>query len=231
VEALWVPHSGNPATPPLFAIAALIGTHSTSRPREISMETDQNQWIVTSYFTRHFIGIKANQLCSRSDFSPTDLEDLEQSMRLHLLRKAHLYDPKRGRMEAFVKKVLSNWVAMQLRHLKRRNRRKPSRTVSLERTSVRCEGNITTLGSILLEEDGRRLSQTECLSSLEQYELHEAIEHAMGNLQPEDRAIAIYVADHRILSASRKFGISRRQIKKAMDRVRHQFEKSGLEKD
>jgi len=187
--------------------------------------------IVSDPFTTTLIRIKARQLCRRSDFSSSDCEDLQQDMRVYLLEKAHLFDPVRGNLEAFVTKAIRTWVAMQLRYRSREKRRDSFRALSLERTRVECDGDITALGVILVEEDGRRMSQYYTLSETERFELCEAVDHAMGNLEPKDREILTHVAEYGVASASRAFGVSRRQIDNAVARARDHFEKAGLRPD
>jgi RNA polymerase sigma factor (sigma-70 family) len=187
--------------------------------------------VVSDPFTVTFIRVKARQLCRRSDFSWSDYEDLQQDMRVYLLEKAHLFDPERGTVEAFVTQILRTWVAMQLRYRSREKRRDSFKALSLERTRVECDGDITALGVILVDEDGRRLSRYYTLSETERFELREAIDHAMGNLDPKDQEILTHVAEHGVASASRAFGVSRRQIDNAVSRARAQFEKAGLRPD
>jgi len=184
--------------------------------------------IVSDPFTVTLIRIKARQLCRRSDFSRSDYDDIRQSMRLYLLEKAHLFDPVRGNLEAFVTNAINTWVGMELRYRERDKRRESYKAVSLERTPVECDGDVTTLGQVLLEEDGRRLTQTDPQSPVEQLELREAVQHAMQNVQPEDRAILIHAAEHGVASAARAFGRSRRQVLNTLARARIHFEKAGL---
>jgi len=184
--------------------------------------------VVSSPFTVNLIRIKARQLCRRSDFSRSDFDDLQQDMRLYLLERAHLFDPDRGNLEAFVTKALGTWVAMRLRYRNREKRRESYKTVSLERTRVECDGDITALGVILLQDDGRRLSQTYTMSETERFELREAVEHAMQSLEPEDRALLTQVAEHGITSTAKSLGLSWRQVDNALKRMRAVFKKAGL---
>lgn len=184
--------------------------------------------IVSDPFTVTLIRIKAHQLCRRSDFSRSDYDDIRQSMCLYLLEKAHLFDPVRGNLEAFVTNAINTWVGMELRYRERDKRRESYKAVSLERTPVECDGDVTTLGQVLLEEDGWRLTQTDPQSPVEQLELREAVQRAMQNVQPEDRAILIHAAEHGVASAARAFGRSRRQVLNTLARARIHFEKAGL---
>lgn len=198
------------------------------------MDTNQSnnpQSIISNSFTITLIRIKALQLCRRSGFCTSDCDDLRQDMRLYLFEKAHRFDPQRGNIEAFVTNALNTWVAMQLRYRNREKRRESYKAVSLERTPVECDGHITALGKVLLEEDGGRHAQTYPVSPVELFELRGAIDHAIRSLAPNDQAILAHVSEHGVASAARTFGISRRQVDNAMARVRDRFTKAGLGRD
>jgi len=195
------------------------------------MDTNQNidpHAIVTHPFTDAYTKIKADQLCRRCDFSRSDFEDLCQDMRVYLLQKAHLYDPARGRVEAFIANALNTWVAMHLRYRNRECRHQGYKAASLERTPVECDGDITTLGAVLLEEDAARKNQIDPMASIEHFEVREAIEYVMQDLEPEDRELLAHVAEHGVASAARLRGVSRRQINNTMARLRERFEEAGL---
>lgn len=187
-----------------------------------------SQAIVSDPFTATFIRVKARQLCRRSDFSPSDYDELCQGMRLYLLEQAHRFDPERGNLEAFVTNMLKTWVAMQLRYRNCARRGDALKAVSLERTTVEHEGDVTSLSSVLLEDDGRRLTQAYPISAIEQFELRETLAHAMAQLEPNDRAMLTSVAEIGLKPTARKLGVSWRQVTNALNRIRVEFEKAGL---
>jgi DNA-directed RNA polymerase specialized sigma24 family protein len=191
-------------------------------------QSTNQQSIISNSFTVNFIRIKALQLCRRSGFCNSDCDDLRQDMRLYLVANAHRFDPLRGNIEAFVTNALNTWVAMQLRYRKRDKRRESYKAVSLERTPVECDGHVTSLGKVLLEEDGGRHAQTYPISPVELFELRGAIDHAMQGLAPDDRAMLAHVSKHGVASAARTFRVSRRQVDNAMARVRDRFTNAGL---
>jgi len=184
--------------------------------------------IVSDPFTVTFIRVKAHQLCRRSDFSRSDHDELQQGMRLYLLEKAHLFDPERGNIEAFVTNALKTWVAMELRYRNRGKRSESYRAVSLERTPVECEGDVTCLGAVLLEADGNRRTQVDPVSPVELFELHEAIDRAMAHLGPQDQALVTSVVENGITATAQALGVSWRQVANALARIRRDFEKAGL---
>ncbi|MCC6296606.1 MAG: hypothetical protein IT469_07865 [Pseudomonadales bacterium] len=149
-------------------------------------------------------------------------------MRLYLLEKARLFDPARGNLEAFVTNALKTWVAMELRYRKRDKRSESYRAVSLESTPVECEGDVTCLGAVLVEEDGNRRTQVDSISPPEQFELREAIDHVMSSLDPKDQALVASVAANGITATAKAMGVSWRQVANALARIRGEFEKAGL---
>jgi len=189
------------------------------------------QSVVSDPFAVTFIRIKAKQLCRRTDVSRSDLEDLQQEMRQYLLEKAHLFDPERGNVEAFVTNAINTWVAIFLRRQDREKRRDARRAASLERTQVECNGDVRPLGETILEEEGRRRLQTDFRSDIELFELREDVQHVLAALSQDDRNLLAYVTEHGMTSAARARGTSRRQIRKAMARIRAAFEKAGLAPD
>ena len=200
-----------------------------SRPRANPAKTGLSERaddIVSHAFAVKLIGIRARQLCRRRDFSKSDYDDLCQEMRAYLVEKAALFDPGRGNIEAFVTNALNTWVAMQLRHRDRRRRRKSYETVSLDGTPIECEGDVVSLGSVLLPEDGRRMTQTDPISPTERLELRDALAHVMRRLDPKDRRLLAEVAEHGVAGASRNLGVSRRQIYNALARLRPMFKKA-----
>lgn len=179
-------------------------------------------------FTANAIRIRARRLCRRSDVSRSDIVDIEQDLRCYLLEKSHLFDPDRATLEAFVTNVVNTWMQMRLRHQYRHKRKGAKKAISLQNTYVECDGEITSLGNVLTDADGRRITRTEPMPASEQFELREAIGHVMTTLDPDDRALLEHVVEHGATSAARQRNVSRRQILNALARLRRNFEKSGL---
>jgi len=189
---------------------------------------DSRQQIVFAPFTVTVIQMKARQLSRRSDFSISDFNDLCQDMRVYLLSKAHLFDPERGNLEAFVNNALDTWVAMELRYRKRYKRRESYHAVSLEGTLVKYEGELQPLGDVVLEEEGCRRTQVYPISRVEEIDRREAIEHVMAKLAPEDRALVQSVAERGVRATAKVLGISWYQVVNALALIRRDFEKAGF---
>lgn len=187
--------------------------------------------VVSHPFTVGFVQIKAAQLCRRSDFSRSDDDDLRQEMLLYVWKKAHLFDPARGNIEAFVTTAIKSWVAMELRRRFRLKRCGDYKAVSLKGTMIECHGDIETLGAVLREADLHRRTQQARPSSIDLIDLQDAVRHAFTMLSPHERELLIHVAEHDVSSAARKRHVSRRQIEKAVTQMRARFEDAGLDAD
>ena len=187
--------------------------------------------VVTHPFTINFVQIKARQLCRRSDFSRSDDAELQQGMLLYLWKKAHLFDPARGNIEAFVTTALKSWVGMELRRRARLKRRCDYQAVSLERTTIECGGDMDTLQSVISQADLQRRTQQSGRSAIDMIDLREAIIHGMSRLSARERALLLHVAEHGVASAARKRRVQRRKIDEAIAQMRSRFEDAGLGMD
>jgi len=181
--------------------------------------------IASDPFTSTFIRVKAHQLCLRDDFEESECHDLQQSMRLHLMKQARFFNPKRGNVEAFVTRIVTSWVVSELRYRGSPKRMDTFTGISLDEESAELDGQKVARGEVLLEEDGQRRRQRYPLSSLEHVELRDAVECAMRNLRPEDRALLTSVAENGIRGTATAMGVTWRQVKKTLKRLRPHFVK------
>lgn len=185
--------------------------------------------VVNHPSTAELIKSKARQLCRRTDFSTSDLDECEQEMHIYVWRKSHLYDPARGRVEAFVTIALKSWVGMELRRRHRHKRWNGRPTLSIERTKIECEGVSTPLLEVLDASDGPRHTFRVLPTPLDLLVLQECVRHGLARLTPEQRDLLHHVAEHGVASAAREWSerlgrpFSRRQISNEMARIRLRF--------
>jgi len=190
--------------------------------------------VVSDPFTATLIRIKAAQLSRRSDFSGSDRDDLSQQMLLYMLEKAHLFDPARGNIEAFVTNAINSWVAMELRFRGRHKRRGEYEAISLEGTLVKRNGDVVPLCTLIGPADQHRRNQFSPTCQFEVDETAEAVKAVMATLDSEDRDLLRLVAELGKAAAAREWSrrsgapVSRRQIQNALVRLRTRFEAAGF---
>lgn len=195
------------------------------------------QDVVNHPFTSQLIKIKASSLCRRSDSSRSDLEDYQQDMRLYLWRKAHLFDPLRGTIEAFVTDALKSWIGMELRRRRRHKRFNGFTTLSIETTTFECDRDATPLADLLGQSDAQRHTFRSRPTPLDLLMLQERVRHGLSQLTDDERALLYHVAEHGVAGAARTWSqrldrnVSRRQIDNALRHMRRHFEDPGLSGD
>lgn len=217
-------HAGTCTTPPGHRRSSLPPRNCPPAPEvpESSSSASAHD-IVAHPFTTTFIQIKARQLARRSDFSRSDADDLQQDMLLHLLEVADQYDSARGNVEAFVTHVIKTWIMQLLRDKKAEKRGGLRQSTSLDHTFVDSDGSETTRAASVTDADHQRRLQDAVPCATELLETRDELAHMLSCLSAKQRDLVMHVAEHGVLNASRRFGISRRQVRKQIHAIRQIF--------
>ncbi|MCG3127357.1 MAG: hypothetical protein CHACPFDD_02216 [Phycisphaerae bacterium] len=192
------------------------------------MAANSNRPNVLTDYAEKLIQIKARQLARRSDFRSSDDEDLAQEMRRHLLRRAHLFDAKRGSLNTFVARVVDSWIASLLRGRRRQKRAAARDAVSLEGARVVTGGVNTTLREALSAERVRGRSDESPDDEITRQELIAAVARVVSALPPLLRDICARLPDQSDAAIKRELRLSRRQFDSAMARIRQTFADARL---
>jgi len=190
--------------------------------------------LVTNPCTVELIRIKARKICGLRGFPHRDLEDLEQDMSLYLFGKAHLFDPARGRLEAFVTCALKSWVGMRRRYLKRDKRRLDLDAISLERTMIEADGDQVSLRSVVGGADADRRLGIDRAAEAERIDLADAIGVLWKRLDRHQRTVLLHLAQRggpdvaRILSTRFRRRVALRHTKTVIEAIRDLARDSGL---
>ncbi|UCC31266.1 MAG: sigma-70 family RNA polymerase sigma factor [Phycisphaerales bacterium] len=183
---------------------------------------------VFTAYAQSLIRFKARQLSRKPGFSRTDEDDVAQELKAHLLAQAHHFDPNRGTANTFAAQVIRTAVAMLLRDRRRQKRAADFAAISLERTHARPDEEVVSLREVLTEWDLRRRIGT-AASEHDRAELIAAVVEAVRSLPASDQEICQRLIGGTMTSVARDLGVSRRQVRKAVERIRRHFEASGLE--
>ncbi len=186
--------------------------------------------VITAY-AKSLIKLKAQQLVRRPGFSRTDQEDLEQQLTLYLLQKAHHFDPTRASVNTFSDRVIRSAVAMILRDRRRLKRAAGFAAQSLDLKIEGADGATVTLGQTLSQTDAGRRTGTASRDSALDHDTVTDVGDVLKRVPPRLRDIAQRLKHKPPGAVARDLGISRRQIRKAMDELRQRFEDAGLGDD
>lgn len=174
---------------------------------------------------RALIRSKARAMCRRNALSHADEDDFVQLALIQVFENAHRYDADRGTIEAFVLKISTNSIGMELRARGALKRGGSQRPVSID--AELDGGTGFTMASGLSQEDGRRHQQLRARPELESWELAEDVRRGMDRLCAEDRQLIEYVAAHGPTAAAKEWSRRTGKVVKrdAIDRQRKRIAK------
>src|SRR6185312_15667639 len=172
-------------------------------------------------YAQSLIRFKARQISRKRGFGDSDRDDLNQELILRLLEKASLYDAGRGAsLETFADRVVNSAVRMILRDRRRLKRAPEFTALSLETSSVMVDGMPTLLSDAISADDRQRLTFSEPCDSQDLV----AFGASLGSLPPDLAQVAGELMNGTIASAARRLSVSRRQIYRAVARIREHFQ-------
>lgn len=190
------------------------------------MGTDPARVAALTAYAQSLIKTKARQLSRNPTLRGMDPDDIAQELVLVLLSRAHKYDPARGASrDTFADRVINSAIATLLRDQQRQKRAGNARTVSINQSKTGGGDESATLGELLSAIDGARRAGTD---PDEKAELIEDLAEALWLLPPDLQIVCRKLMDQPEASVARDMGMSRRQTRKAMARIRSHFETSGF---
>ncbi len=192
--------------------------------RQISQGKD---FVVTEY-VKALIQVKARQLCRRSDFNANEREDIEQELLLAVLQQIERFDSTRASLKTFLDRIVSRAAAMLLRSRKRQKRGNGMQPLSLE-SDCTIGDDLKSLSNTVSSKDVANRLGTLSEDSIARLEQTEAIDVAMAKMPERLRDICRRLMSGTVASVARELGISRHQVRQAIDEARHYFEEAGLE--
>ena len=182
---------------------------------------------VLTPYSKNLISYLSRQIKPKRAFRRDSQQDLEQDLTTYLLSRAHLFDPSRGSANTFVDRVLRSGIAMMVRDRLRKKRAPELDNVSLEQSSPGSDEDAGSLRDAITEADLRRRLGT-AASDRERGELIEAVREVIRSLPVEDQEICRLRMAGTDASVARELGITPRQVRDALDRLRKRFEAGGF---
>jgi len=185
---------------------------------------------LTTPYVRKLLSLKARQLCHKRGFSRCDQEDIEQELTVRVLRQAAKFDPSRSGVRTFIDRVVRSAAAMILRERTCPTRGAGCPALSLEtaRADSGLGGRRPALSQIVQEDHLRLRCGGEVDDPLRQVELSEDLAPVYAALTPLQRKVASQLGDIPDAAIARRLGISRRQVRKAIEAIRDRLEKCGI---
>lgn len=179
-------------------------------------------------FASQLIRRKARQLAARSGFSASDQDDIEQELRMLLVRRLDRFDPAVAHYNAFVTTLLNRYCATLIEQRQAQMRCPRSGHVSLSQPVVDGDGSKCELGATIPDQQRCVRSGCDFRSGQHRTELAADVELLIAGLAPELADICRRLQHESISGVARQLGISRSTLCDRLRQLRERFESSHM---
>ena len=167
------------------------------------------------------------QLISTSDVRQADEDDVAQTLRAHVARKAAEHDPDRSSLKTFIERIVANKIRdfLKVRHAECRDSRNSAR--SLDEIIPLPNGDELPFGETF--DVGDSMRRAGMLPWAQDDVLVMDVTLVMEQLSEVDRATCNVIAANKSLRAAAKdLGIHVETLRQRMARIRAEFEARGI---
>lgn len=182
-----------------------------------------SQQVRLDRFEEWFIARKARQLAGKAGVTPSDVEDIEQDIRLDVLQRLPRFDPAKSNRHTFIAMVVRRCVASILEGRRAEKRNGGRRPQSLNAPIRDAEGREVELHQTL-GGDARRPGRSEAALR----DLRADVRAAVASLPEHLRPWCEVFTDQGIREASRELHVPRCRLQRIKAEIRNHFEAAGL---
>jgi RNA polymerase sigma-70 factor (ECF subfamily) len=179
-------------------------------------------------FADRLIRRKARELITRFGFSPADREDIEQDLRLLLIRRFDKFDPSVAHYNVFVTTVIERFTATIIEHREAESRAPERSGGSLSRLIDDGDGNQIEKGATLTEDQHALRTGVKFRSDEHLRALAADVADLLNGLSSELFDICRRLQSNTVSGVARELGIPPSTLRDALQRLRPQFEASGM---
>ena len=174
-------------------------------------------------FEEWFIARKSRQLVGKAGFTPSDVEDIEQDIRLDVINRLRRFDQAKSSRHTFIAMVVRRCVASILERRRAEKRNGGRRPQSLNSPIRDAEGREVELYQTLDASAGRPGRSEEELR-----DLRADVRAAVASLPEHLRPWCKVFAKLGIREASRELHVPRSRLQRFKAEIHDAFEETGL---
>ncbi len=174
------------------------------------------------------IRFKASQMISKHGFTEDDFDDLRQELMSDLLERLPKFDSGRADIKIFISTVVDNRLATLIKHREAQCRDHRCVERSLDEPVPGEDGEWTTFGESITEEEARSRLGHAGRSEHERVDLALDVQMVLGQLDEADRQLCLELQVKTPLEISREKSISRSSIYERIAEIRNKFIQAGL---
>jgi RNA polymerase sigma-70 factor (ECF subfamily) len=176
-------------------------------------------------YAENLIRIKARRLAGQAGFVRSDQEDIEQDLRLDLLRRLQKFAPSKAALSTFADRVVRHKVASIIEARKAGLRDYRRQQCSLNDPLKTPDGKRAERGDTVDQNEACRRTGR---SSRSTEDLANDLSAAVSNLPPDLRDLCRRLMNQNLTEAAQDAGIPRGTLYESIQVLRRRFEKAGL---
>jgi RNA polymerase sigma-70 factor (ECF subfamily) len=179
-------------------------------------------------YAEKLIKYKAKRLVGRAGFVRSDQEDLEQELRLDLLRRLSSFDPSKATLHTFADRVVRHKIASIIEARKAGVRDYRRQQWSLNDPLKTPDGKPAERGDMLAEDAGRLRASDANRPAAERVDLEHDVRALLAGLPPELRGLCRRLMKGTPTEVERETGTARGTLYESFETLRRRFEKGRL---
>ena len=183
-------------------------------------------------YAEDLIRIKARRLSGQAGFVRSDQEDIEQELRLDLLRRLPKFDPRKAALSTFADRVVRHKVASIIEAKKARLRDYRRQQCSLNDPLKTPDGKRAERGDTVDQNEACRRTGRSSRSTEDLRDLANDFSAAVSNLPPNLRDLCRrLLMNPNLTEAAQDAGIPRGTLYESVEKIRRRFEKARLKEN
>jgi RNA polymerase sigma-70 factor (ECF subfamily) len=183
---------------------------------------------LTKGFAGRYIRRKAKQLVGKARFTASDEPEIEQNLRITLLRRLPKFNPARRHWIVFATMVIDRRVATILESRRTKKCEHIQNITSLSVRMVGEDGEWTELGRMVGPEHKEGLTGKYARSAHDQCELAQDVETVLSRLPDDLRDLCERLKTRSLSEIARDTGVPRSTLNDRLRKVRKIFAAAGL---
>ena len=179
-------------------------------------------------YAQTFINLRSVKLVGILGLSRSDIEDIRQDLRIHLLERLPNYDPNKSTKKGFIAMVLNNRIRTIIRLHRTSAEAMDCGTVSLDEQFSDADSQPIRLFETVDEEEVLMNFGIIRRRNIEHAEMRIDVERFLSRLPDRLRELCLMLQEKSVSQIARETGTSRQKIHAELVRMRVLAEQSGL---
>lgn len=183
---------------------------------------------LTAGFAHRFIRFKVKQIIGRLGLKQADREDIEQDLRVLILRRFSQFDPAKSDWPAFVTTIIERRIATILEYQERCKRASAGGEVSLSKWALDADGQIVSLADTLSADHLARRTGSCQGTATDRIDLQTDCAKVLDGLSPECREICEGLKSVSIRTLARRMKVGHATVHRRLKEIRASFKNQGI---